>query len=750
MAITNKNVENVKFLRNGNLYNNHDAAFAALKSFDITGEQDGIAILARYNTTESGTTVVKTLVGWVYSGATGHYITIQDVDGASADVNELRTEINNKLGSGIGSGSSETVTAQLTALSGNNQSTSTDTSVEGAKRYADELKNQMEYTGVTTGTGVYVTNVTETDGIISATTATLPTVGPITEAGKPIIAVAEDKGTISASAGTINAEYVNVTGSVFSSTTVQGALEEIDGEYKAAIEDLDYSGITTSDAAVVTNVTETNGKVSATSANVGGLKLTDYTKGSDSGSVDSNDSINQAIAKLENQIDAEKDAREAAISGLDYTDTAVAKQFVAAVNETDGVISITRGELQSSGKTINITASGNNVNFEANVDGSTIIIDENTGVMSVASSALVQYEGDDDTIQIGAVSDGKRIVSSPLTIQKVTTGLSAEVKEEYRLIGHSGNTIGEPVKIYKDSHIVSIKYISGSTDPHYQNLEYVYIDASGNTSTTYVDMSELVLEAEFASGITVTDHIVHGVVDTDSESFLTVGANGFKLSGVQNAINSAVNGLDATVSNSGTSGHVGVEVVEENGKLTAITVSENDIASQAKLNELSGKTITEVESSNFSISAETAATTNGTVKVDVTTDASKIKMTGFTAAESGLTAITSASTVTEAVKTIETEILANEQTTAAALNDLRTDINTVSGDVDTIKTNYVSGVSVNGSAVTVSDHVAPITIQGATSETTAATTNAIVVTTANDGTVTLGLNYIDCGVYDID
>lgn len=680
MAI-NQNVENVKFLRNGSLFATHEAALTGIQnefSSGITSNTaDGTAILARYGSGND----VKTLVGFIYINGENKSLTILDVDGAHADVEALRQEINAKLGDGVGSGESETVTAQLEQLSGDTASTSADTSVEGAKRYADakvsEAIDGLEYTGVTTGDGKVIVNVTEADGIVSGATA-----------------------------------------------------------------------------------------------EVGGLKLTNYSKGSDSGAVANTDSINQAISKLENQVDAANDARAAAIDALDYEDEASAKTFVTKVDEANGVISTTKGTITSSGKTIVLTDNADGgVNFEANVDGTTIIIDENTGTMSVASSALVQYEGDEDTIHISEESQGVKTVSSYLTIQKVTTGLSAEVKEEYHLVGHSGTTIGDPVKIYKDSHIVSITYITDSGDTHYQNLEYQYIDASGNTQTTYVDISMLVLEAEFASGVTITDHVAHGVVDPTSENFLTVGADGFKLSGVQDAINTAVSnaveGLDATVSNSGTSGHVGVEIVEEDGELTAVTVTENDIASQTKLDELSGKTVTAITSTNNSITA-TIDEAVGNKSYDIETDASKIKMTGFTAAESGFTSITSASTVTEAVKAIEGVFLDNEEVTAQALNDLNGRVDTVSGDVNTIsgnvttisgnvgtisgdvntlKTSYISGVSVNGSATTVTDHVAGFNITSSSAATTASTSNAIVVQTDANGNITLGLNYIDCGTY---
>ena len=597
MAITQNNVENVKFLRNLNPFESREAARTALDNNKGVAA-DGTALLARYAVSGE----VKTIVGYVAVVGTTHHLTIIDVEGASADVEELRKEINAKLGTTFIS-SGNTVEANLKALSGNGQSTSAETSVEGAKRYADELKNQMDYSGVTTGTGVYVTNVTQADGIVSATTATLPSVTDTKEAKKVVVSVSEDKGEISIERGTI-------------------------------------------------------------SSTAGTMVLTDNTDGG--------------------------------------------------------------------------------VNFEANIDGASIVQDPTSKKIKVADSALTQYFGDEKTIhaEVDAATN-KKTFNTLLKIVKNASPSSTEVKEEYFLADADGTAItgADTIKIYKDSHIVSITYITDSGDAHYQNLEYKYIDASGATKTEYVDISSLVLEAEFASGVTITNHVAHGVVDPASETFLTVGADGFKLSGVQDAIDSAVADLDSTVSNSGNSGHVGVEIVEENGKLVSVTVSEDDIASADDIEKLSGKTITAITSTNGSITAQINDAT-GNKSVNIETDASKIKMSGFTADASGFTAITQASTVTEAVKAIETEVIANEQTTAAALTGL-------DGRLDVVEGEYISGVSVNGIAVTPANKVAPISITAATSAATATGNEAIVITTDNaTGAITLGIANIDCGYYD--
>ena len=619
MAIINNNVQNVQFLRNREPFASREAALTQIESAK-SNAIDGSALLARYSTEESGATVIKTIVGFVYVTGSTHDITIFDTEGASADVEKLREEINAKLGNGIGSGASETVTAQLTALSGNGQSTSAETSVEGAKRYADELKNQMDYSGVTTGTGVYVTNVTQADGIVSATTATLPSVTDTMEAKKVVVKVSEDKGEISIEKGTIS------------------------------------------------STAET-------------MVLTDNADGG--------------------------------------------------------------------------------VNFEVNIDGASIVQDPTSKKIKVADSALTQYFGDEKTIhaEVDAATN-KKTFNTLLKIVKNASPSSTEVKEEYFLADADGTAItgADTIKIYKDSHIVSITYITDSGDTHYQNLEYKYIDASGATKTEYVDISSLVLEAEFASGVTITNHIAHGVVDPQSEkdsqdtAFLTVGADGFKISGIKNEIDrqldAVVEGLDATVTGETANQHISISIEELDGKLvqSGLTITESNIADADGLAELSGKTITAITSTNGSITASISNEV-GNKTADIQTDADKIKMSGFTPAStaSSLSNIAESDSIATAFEKVDAVITENERVTAEALTDLDDRIETVSGDVETIKTNYVSGATVNGSGVTVSNHIIPLTITSAPS--TGATSSPIDVTTANGGGVTLTFNGIDCGFY---
>lgn len=186
--MVNNNVQNIKFLRNGSLFATREAARTALNEFELTYEKDGTAILARYGSDDA----VKTLVGWVYANNSGNEsITIFDIDDAGTDVDEkIKTAIKTEI-------------------------------------------DKLNYTDSAVS-GQYVSQVSQADGKIAVSRVDLPSLEEVKVTGKPIVAVSENKGQVAASVGTINAEYVNVTGSVFTSSTVQAALAEIDTAYKAA------------------------------------------------------------------------------------------------------------------------------------------------------------------------------------------------------------------------------------------------------------------------------------------------------------------------------------------------------------------------------------------------------------------------------------------------------------------------------------------------------------------------------------
>ena len=495
--------------------------------------------------------------------------------------------------------------------------------------------------------------------------------------------------------GTTEAEFEvrSILGIVYNGT-LSFLLNE--KEIASALDGLDYSGITTSDAAVVTNVTEADGKISATSENVGNLVLTDYAKGSDSGSVEATDSINAAVAKLENQIDAEKDARAAAINALDYTGYTLGDSEVfATITEENGVIAATGknisgiklagyeeaaavadvatgdtlgqalGKLQKTIHEMDKAASaedGKVVTTVSEVDGVVSETKANVKDLQLGGYAKTNDTGDiasADTInvalsklenQIGAneisnadgsinvtpaaggtdinvnIKSGEKVIKldgegngiyTDIKLSGITPS-STNVREEYALIASDGTTqLGASIKVYKDSSLTNI-YIGHvddtltNADASGESVDTAVTNGTGDTALVYimhlendkyklaaVNVQAFLEETEFGSGVTATNHVVHGVVDSTSETFLTVGADGFKLAGVQDAINAAVEALDATVSGETADGKVNVKVTEADGVITAVDVIGTDIASAQDLSdETTARTAADTELSN--------------------------------------------------------------------------------------------------------------------------------------------------------
>lgn len=679
--------------------------------------------------------------------------------------------------------------------------------------------------------------------------------------------------TVQTGATTADTETRTILGIVANGTV---SLFMNDKEIDNVLDGLDFGPIGGTDASVLTQIQQVDGKISGLTANVGTLKLTGYEKGSSSGAVEATDSVNVGIGKLEKRIDGEVAAINATINGLDAnsvsgdskvvidvtqedgqitasvanisgvklagyqeasavadvadTDTlgqalgklqktihemdkaadAVAGQVVTTVAEANGVVSETKAnvkDLQLGGysKTSDTGAISGTDTINVALSKIENQIGKNT-VTAKDKSIVVETSG--STTEVGLnIRSGERVlkldtdatsggVYTDLNVVKITSDLPAEIKERYELRDSSNVKIGESIDIAKDSHIVSITYISDPEDPKYQNLEYKYIDVSGNTQTAYVDVSSLVIEAEFASGVTVTNHVAHGVVDPTSESFFTVGADGFKVAGISGFVQSEIEKLDATVGDatvqsgkhvavqvveadgvitavtvseydiasaqgladeitartaadtalsnrlgngvtsantataqfaalsgngsstsaetsvegakryadailagsvasldadvSGNSTHVTVNVVEENGIITNVNVEESNIANATDLTALSGKAVTEIASSDSSISATSSSTADGTVKYNIVTDGGKIKATGFNASATSGTPAAS-----DSVSEVLSKLYANAKMDAVKAGSATTVVAAADGTTVDVKLDTTSALNVN-------------------------------------------------------
>ena len=604
-----------------NVFADKAAAKTALER-EISSEilKDGMPIIARYYTGGEDNEI-KTLLGIAHGNGANVKVTVFDsgsIDELDATISASTNGVDITIVETDGKLTSVTLTDidkatlfdYVAQESGDVSAiTSSDTIAKAFSKlqYAINKKQDEFDSDIAAGDDKYFTGIEIKDGkLVSAGTS----------GGKTTVANVD------------NAKLVDYTaqagGFIASGDTIHGAFKNVEDK----ILDMDATTVS-GENDVVIDVIQTDGKITATTAGIASIKLSGYTEAAATGDVASTDTLGEALGKLQKTIH-EMDL--AVVSGDG--------EVITAVSEADGVVSASTtavkdikltGYVKDTGATGDIAATDD---IEAALSklenkAAAVTISNNDGSINVTTGA----SGTDINVNIKSgekvlAKDGNAGLYTDIKLKKETgSTLPADIKERYTLVGANDAQLGTiTIDVPKDSHIVSITYITDSSDPNYQNLEYKYIDVSGNTKTEYVDMSELVLETEFASGVTVTGGVAHGVVDSTSEkdsnndSFLTVGADGFKVDGIKGEIDAKINALDATggTQTIATGKHVAVEVVETDGKITAVTVVEDKIADADDLTEISNRLGTGVTTANTAtaqlaaLSGNTASTSGET------------------------------------------------------------------------------------------------------------------------------------------
>lgn len=319
-----------------------------------------------------------------------------------------------------------------------------------------------------------------------------------------------------------------------------------------------------------------------------------------------------------------------AIQGLDKTDTAVEGQYVSKVSETDGIISVERvalPSLSSVGGTGKVVTTVSQTNGKLAATATDLTAANVAATASTGDSTHVAVSGTTVAAQISSLAQSIKTTSAnaktysvkKLTKDEVTALGDANVKEAYKLIDGGSNQAGDTIKIYKDSSLKSVA-LNGQT------LNFTYILADGSEDTVGVDVSTFLAESEFGNGLQVVDHIVSVKKDTTSESFLTVGADGIKLSGIQTAINTAANEAKTEVVEDAT-GHVTVTKTAGTNGQAIYTIGENDIASDTALTAevtRAKKAEDKIEASVGLAADGSHVTTKGNYTKDATTIAGEI------------------------------------------------------------------------------------------------------------------------------
>lgn len=481
------------------------------------------------------------------------------------------------------------------------------------------------------------------------------------------------------------------------------------------------------------------------------------------GTKDDTAGTDTAFGRIAQEVANRTTAITNAINALDST--------VAATAESNNQLSVLTGVTQTDGKLASVT------------DVKLAAVAKTGSAADVATTAI---DGDTTHVAVAGTNVSAQITDIAKTLKTITnndlkyitvklsdtkaSALGANVKEAYQVFAYTGiwnadtnngTPVGEAIKIYKDASIHKI-YLGSEADtinettgvistvtPTEANLRlnYAYQNANGTYELVKIPVDSFLRESEFKDGLQVNSGVVSVKKDSTSEKFLTVGKDGIKLSGVQNAINAAIQGLDATVASKNNE-NVSVTVTEADGKISGVTVTTTGLA----LDSAVVKNVT-VNGVNATVTSNKADVTikggNIAVADNYTATAYPEQFEAKVGADKHIKAadkIDVALKKTEdTISVLATEVISNEKVTTAAVSKLAESAG-VLGEGGVIEyvpdgsTTYISGATSVHDATVKLDAAIKNLGAGALSEVKGS--NAITVSTkaANSQTVSLKLD----------
>lgn len=442
------------------------------------------------------------------------------------------------------------------------------------------------------------------------------------------------------------------------------------------------------------------------------------------GAVDAEGSVQKQVADA---LASAKSYTDTQIQGLDVEDTAVIGSYVSAVSEADGKITVSRAELPTVAE---IKSAGQAIIAVSEDKG---VISATTGDIAAAHVTIADADNHFTATTVEAALEelySQAGAGSQVTLESAN-GTEDGVLKVYT-IKQGGAEVGK-INIPKDLVVSSGSVVKGTWDGN------TFTEGAGSgtalklvianqTNPVYINTLDLVKDHTAGDGISISEtNVVSVKLDTASEDFLTVGADGVKLSGVKDHVTSKINDLNADVTST-TSSKVKVQVVETSGKVTNVNVTETDIASAALLgtkddastvDSAFGRIAKEVADRTAAIEALDAnVTSTGSSHVTVKVDEADGVITAVTVTESDIASASDLSTEVTRAKAAEDKIEASvglaadgshsatgghytgEATTIAGeISALDTQVFTNTGAISALKDNTVNGKKISGNPV---------------------------------------------------
>ena len=349
--------------------------------------------------------------------------------------------------------------------------------------------------------------------------------------------------------------------------------------------------------------------------------------------------VADALASAKSYTDTE-------IGKLNVTDAAVEGSYVSAVSEADGKISVSRTELPTVAE---IKSAGQAI----------IAVKEDKGVISatagdIAAAHVTVADASNHFTATTVEAALEELYSQSGAGSKVTVeeavGTEAGVLKVYT-VKQGGKDVGK-INIPKDLVVTSGSVVKGNwvdgafTESETGTGTALKLVIANQTSPVYINTLDLVKDHTAGNGIVISDtNVVSVKLDTDSEKFLTVGANGVKLSGVAAHVTSEIQKLNSTKSSAANAKAV-VTVAETDGVITSVSLEDKDIASAALLGTKTdastvdsafGRIAKEVADRKTAIQAlDATVNSTGGSHVDVQVVEADGKITGVTVSETDI------------------------------------------------------------------------------------------------------------------
>lgn len=146
-----------------------------------------------------------------------------------------------------------------------------------------------------------------------------------------------------------------------------------------------------------------------------------------------------------------------------------------------------------------------------------------------------------DDITIGSTEkNGNVFLGTLLRIEKIADPVGSNIETVYELVDSLGNRLGEQIVVKKDSHLLSAELVKNESTGIASVIRLTYLDENHSERIIDIDVKDFLQEAEFKDGLKVVNGEVSVKRDDNSESFLSLSSDGVKVSGIQDAIDSAM------------------------------------------------------------------------------------------------------------------------------------------------------------------------------------------------------------------